>query len=129
MENRVQKEKSNHDKVIEASAETWRKKPENVVHTNPSGQNNFSVNEDNFPDVVIVDSSNNLKAVEEIETESSVTEEEKTQWEKYASFGARFNLIIPTALVEKALKLTESISNVYIQSYHFVNGEIKFVDH
>jgi len=93
MAKRTKERQSEHDKVIEASASTWKRNPKNVVHTNPDGEQNFSVNEDSFPDVVITDRNNRLLAVEEIETKDTITDEEKSQWEEYAGFGVEFNLI------------------------------------
>jgi len=124
---RIKEKQSEHDRIIEASANTWRRDAENVVHTNPDGEQNFSVNEDSFPDVVITDQNNYLLVVEEIETEDTVTEEEKKQWEEYAGFGAKFNLVVPEAKLSDAFELIQSIDNMNIQGYRIKNGHIEFI--
>lgn len=85
------------------------------------------MNEDSFPDVIITDRNNTLIAVEEVETEDTVMEEEKQQWKEYAKFGVKFNLIVPEVKLSDALKLTYSINNVNVQGYRIINGEIKFI--
>lgn len=111
-----------HDKVVTASAATWQNKPGRVVHTNPGGDKNFSVNGDNYPDVVVVDNQNQLLAVEEIETEESVNQNEAEQWEKYSGFGVRLNLVVPESHVSEAQRLTSSISSVIVQGYRIGPG-------
>lgn len=126
MEARLPQKQSEHDSVVEASAATYRKNPENVVHTNPGGEKNFSVNQDSYPDIVITDRIGNLVATEEIETEDSVVEGEVSQWEKYANFGVRFNLVVPAAEMNAATNLTRNIKNINVQGYSIENGEIRF---
>jgi len=66
MAERTDERQSEHDKVVEASATTWRKNQSNVVYTNPSGKQNFAVNRYSYPDVVVTDRNNRLVVIEEI---------------------------------------------------------------
>jgi len=126
MTNRNPQKQSEHDKVAEASARTWRRNQDNVVYTNPNGQQNFSVGGDHFPDVVATDRNNRLVAVEEIETEDTVTIEESKQWKEYAGLGVKFNLVVPKEKTKDAFDLSRSIGNINIQGYYLENGEVRF---
>lgn len=126
MTKRLPEKQSEHDRVIAASAKTWQKNPLYVVHTNPNGEQNFSVNGDQFPDVIITDSNNKLLAVEEIETEDSVAEEESKQWLTYSRFGVPLHLVVPAQKVNDAINLTRHMVNIKIQEYYIEDNEIKF---
>lgn len=126
MAKRLPEKQTEHDRVITASAKTWQKNPVYVVHTNPNGEQNFPVNGDQFPDVIITDSNNKLLAVEEIETEDSVTVEESQQWSEYSRFGVPMYLVVPFPKINEATSLTKNMVNIKIQGYYFENNEIKF---
>ena len=126
MANRTSDSQSEHDRVIEASAATWRRNQANVVHTNPNGKQNFSVNDSSFPDIVITDVNNRLLAIEEIETEDSVNQLESKQWTEYAGFGVKFNLVVPATKINEAYELIKPVGNIRIQGYSQRNGQIIF---
>ncbi len=116
--NRSQQAWAEHDRIVGASAYTWIR-DDRIVHTNPGGFKNFSVNGESFPDVIVTSLQNQLIAVEEIETEDSVTDEESKQWIEYAAFGVSFNLIVPVGKLADAQILvnTKGIDNIRIQGY------------
>lgn len=126
MVHRSNEKQSEHDRVVEASAATWRRNSSRIVYTNPGSFKNYKVNQNSYPDVVVTDGSNNIIAVEEVETEDSVIKAEISQWGEYAGFGVKFNLIVPIGKVDDALSLTRNINNVSIQGYGIENGEIYF---
>lgn len=124
---RIQQNWPEHDKVVEASANTWRQNSNQVAHTNPDGFKRFSVGETSFPDVVITDIQNRLLAVEEVETEDTLTEEGLDQWKEYSSFNVPLNLIVPAEKVLDAQTLISGIVNIKIQGYVIESGNVRFV--
>lgn len=125
---RSEKQKIIHDKIIKASANTYKKRRGIWIHVNPGEEKNFAVlsnDEEFYPDLVITDEENNLLIIEEIETDDSVNENEKSQWIKYASFGIEFRLVVPKSKLTEARNLTLGINNIEIQGYYFdLNGKI-----
>jgi len=106
-------DQESHDKLVKLVAESGRYTSENyTMYTNPNGPSQWQksagkVNdEEQYPDIVgISKTTNNSTIIAEIETETSVTEEESQQWKDYAKLGISFYLYVPLANVEDAKKL------------------------
>lgn len=132
---------SEHDVVVRASAATYSdlEKQGNKVTTNPNGQQNQKVGEDNYPDVIVWKpseenpNSGTAIVIEEIETEESVTESESIQWKKYAELGVSvFRLIVPLSKTQDAYTLivTKKIKVSEIWSYEIKDdGRVTFQKH
>lgn len=130
---RSKKQKLIHDKVVKAVANTYERRKGVLVYINPGEEKNFAVlsnDKEFYPDVVITDEEENrLLIIEEIETDDSVNEDEKSQWIKYASFGTKFNLVVPKNKLTETRMLARGISNIEIQGYYFdPNGKIYWTD-
>lgn len=129
---RFKKQQLIHDKVVKASANTYKIHEGVLIYINPSEEKNFFIlsnGEKFYPDVVITDEENRILTVEEIETDDSVNENEKSQWIKYASFGIKFRLVVPKSKLTEAKNLTLGINNIEIQGYYFdLNGKIYWTD-
>jgi len=70
-----------------------------------------------FPDIIVIDEKNNVLFVEQIETESSVTEKERNKrWIKYSKLGYPFNLIIPST---ELLKTRYLVNGLKIHKLYF----------
>lgn len=127
-----------HDKVVKLVAESGRYTSENyTTYTNPNGPSQWQksagkVNdEEQYPDIVgISKTTNNPTIIAEIETETSVTEEESQQWKDYAKLGIAFYLYVPNTKVEDAKKLLSSkkITIKGLRGYEVDNGKIKISD-
>lgn len=127
MINRIPFEQTQHDKVIEESAKTYlRVTTENNIYTNPGQLKRFSV-KDKFPDL-IVKLSDGRVIIEEIETESSVNQQELRQWVEFAELGYDFTLVVPFSKLEQARKLIQGISNIKLQAYSIMGDQIHWIN-
>jgi hypothetical protein len=120
---RTPEEQSEHDNVLRASYSSWNNRSDVKVYENPDGQKNCVVGQELYPDIVVMDLNGNLYAIEEVETESTVTLQESEQWKQYAKFGVPFNLIIPAVKQLDAQKLIAGIQNIRIRTYTMTYGE------
>lgn len=75
-----------------------------------------------YPDIVVFDTrDDSLQVVAEIETESSVNQEETTQWSEYSSVTGRFFLYVPKGfgLLAKGLLVNNNISYAGLREYSY----------
>lgn len=141
MAKRNSQKQSEHDAVIEASAGTYGQWQANgyVVSTNPDGERRLPVGSaDNprYPDIVVWmpkyrgSSNGTAEVIEEIETETSVTEQEADQWADYASLGvSQFNLVVPRSKKADALLIIQKkriLGISKVQGYYISQGRIYF---
>lgn len=126
-----------HDAVVIESAKTYWKLMQDGynVDTNPNGEQNRSVGENNYPDVIVWKpanpGSNSIQAIiiEEIETSESVNETEAEQWIIYAGLGIKFILIVPEESVISANEIIKrkKIGIKELWNYYYdVNRKIQF---
>lgn len=132
-------DRSEHDRIVSASAATYGNMVSKgyKVSINPGGEKNQFVGPEfnpRYPDVVVwmPDSFGSTKGkaaiIEEIETADSVTDSEAEQWKDYGSLGVKFLLVVPKGYCEEALRLiTKYAANVSeIWCYYYEYGSIKF---
>jgi len=114
-----------HDLVVEASADTFRKTG-GSASTNPSSEKNIEVS-GLYPDVV-AKKANGTIVIEEIETEDSVTQDEcENQWKPYSELGYQFNLIVPKDSLGLAQRLIRKAQlNVTLQGYTIRGNNVSF---
>jgi len=81
------------------------------MFTNPNGEQNMGVkkNEESaYPDVVVVDTEKNIAImIGEVETASTVTEDEATQWKEYSSLCSTFYLYVPENYASEAKRILD----------------------
>lgn len=118
---------SEHDLVVEESAASYRKTG-GSASTNPGSEKNVDV-AGLYPDVVAKRSDGTI-VIEEIETESSVTEDEcDNQWKPYSKLGYQFNLVVPKASLGLAQRFVrKSQLKVTLQGYTISGNDVKFYD-
>ena len=112
-------EQGTHDAMVRIRAGKYS----GIVYTNPNGQQNYSVG-GVYPDVVVPA----LRVIDEVETSSSVTESERTQWQTYARLGHTFRLVVPAEKLDDARRLISGIAGVILVFYGSRNGTITFSD-
>ena len=122
MGTRIPQEQSEHDQVVEASANTYRNGKRHV-YTNPNGERNTPIS-DLYPDVIVQEGRDIV--IEEIETSSSVNEREKEQWRSYANIGCTFKLVVPRAKLAEARRLASGLRIDTIQGYVVQGGKVVF---
>ena len=117
---RKRTEQTEHDLVVEASASTFRKQG-GSASTNPGSEKNTEV-AGLYPDVVAAKRDGTI-VIEEIETASSVTQDEcENQWKPYCTLGYTFNLIVPKnseGLAQRLIRI-RNYSSIY---RHILSGE------
>ena len=80
-----------------------------------------------YPDIIVIDRKNNVVFIEEVESESSVTEGERNnRWMSYTALGYPFNLIIPRSQELKAKKLIKGLNIHKLYYYDLTSFGIKF---
>lgn len=112
-------EQGRHDAVVEASAAKWGDLSDKglVVTVNPGDEQRMFAGphwSPRYPDVVIwqpegpgADHGTPI-ILEEVETASTVTDEEAEQWRDFGELYAhRFNLVVPKDLADEAVRLAE----------------------
>ena len=127
MSKRAETEQIEHDLVTEASASNFRKQGY-IAYTNPRSIKNTEVN-GLFPDVV-AEKRDGSVVIEEIETESTVTEDEcKNQWKPYSKLGYKFNIIVPPNKAVLAQRLIRRYElDITLQTYKIVGDSVSFYD-
>ena len=79
------------------------------------------------PDIIVIDRMDRVVYVEEVESESSVTEEERNnRWTSYTALGYSFNLIVPRSQELKAKKLIKGLNIHKLYYYELTSFGIKF---
>jgi hypothetical protein len=122
---RTPDKQAEHDNVILASYNKWGNKDDVIVYQNPNSQKNCVVAGSKYPDIVVLDQQGKLFAVEEVETDDTVTAAEAPQWAEYSKFGVKFNLIVPAPKRQEAEQLIAGIPNIRIRTYTINGGEVE----
>jgi len=120
-------EQTEHDLVVEKSADTYRAIG-GVAYTNPGSEKKHDV-AGLYPDVVAKKADGSI-VIEEVETASTVTEDEcEKQWKPYSKLGHKFNLIVPIDSVGLAQRfIRRSQLQVTLQAYTISGNNVKFYD-
>jgi hypothetical protein len=120
-------EQSEHDSVIEASASSYIATG-GTVYTNPGSEKNYDI-DGFYPDLVAKKADGSI-VIEEIETETTVTEDEcYNQWKPYSKLGYQFILIVPTSKVGLAQRfIRHSQLDVTVQTYTISGANVSFYD-
>ena len=80
-----------------------------------------------YPDIIVIDKKNNVLFIEEVETESSVTEKKRDEhWVHYSELGYPFNLIVPRSQELKARQLIKGLNIRKLYYYILTKVGIKF---
>ncbi|MEO0091545.1 MAG: hypothetical protein ABIK61_02380 [candidate division WOR-3 bacterium] len=83
-----------------------------------------------YPDIVIVNTLNNkIVMIGEVETFSSINEEEAKQWQTFANLGPVFYLFYPRGLYEKVKALTKNIKVSGLFEYQKTNDHYTITRH
>jgi hypothetical protein len=127
MAKRTSAEQSIHDLVVRRSAAAYRDRG-GIAYTNPSTEKNRDVY-GLYPDVVAIEYTGS-RVIEEIETTSTVTEDEcKRQWTPYAKLGYLFRLVVPSGKEGLAQGLVRQAQlSVELQTYSVNGGDVAFYD-
>lgn len=123
----IQETISLHDLVVEASANTYRKRGVETHKNTSTGQNKEVGGY--YPDVIAV-RENNKPIIEEIETRESITESSSLgKWAQYSKLGYRFILVVPKGFAETTKTLlNENNIQAYVQQYSVNSGQVIFYD-
>lgn len=82
---------------------------------------------DLYPDIIVVDKNNSVLFIEEVETESSVTEKIRNKrWIKYSKLGYPFNLIVPKSQEPRAKQLANGLNIHKLYYYKLTPIGIRF---
>lgn len=129
---RSPEEQARHDRALQDIARAYLRY-ERIVLTNPDGQRNVAVGR-MYPDLVIKERVPPAEArreprvllIGEVETPSSVNEEEVAQWRAYSRLGLPFVLFVPHASLEAARRLLEQgqVQVTELVGYRYVDGRI-----
>ena len=119
---RPPEEQKIHDMVLADSAQSYLAvtTAENIK-TNAAGQEIYEI-DSIYPDLVAKLPTGEI-IIEEIETESTVNEQERQQWRQLASLGYDFRLIVPLNKLETVKSMVADLT-VNIQAYEVVDGQI-----
>jgi hypothetical protein len=80
-----------------------------------------------YPDIIVIDDDHKIIYIEEVETESTLTEEVRNeQWTHYSRFGYPFNLIVPSTELLKARYLIKGLKIHKLYFYKSTRFGIRF---
>jgi hypothetical protein len=80
-----------------------------------------------FPDIIVMNERNTVIFIEEVETETSVTEQTRNdKWLRYAEYGYPLNLIVPKSQVLKARQILDGIDIHHLYFYQLTPIGVKF---
>jgi hypothetical protein len=80
-----------------------------------------------YPDIIVMDKDNTVLFIEQVETESSVTEKARNKrWIKYSKLGYPFNLIVPKPQETKARQLINGLNIHKLYYYKLTPIGIRF---
>lgn len=113
-----------HDAALAAREAAWREDGRYVQSwTNPGSQKNAGYSfggVEQYPDLIVElrDEGRYQYVIEEIETESSVSLSDLSQWRNYAALPqpAWFTLVVPTTKVAEARALARGL-NLFVAGY------------
>ncbi len=120
MAKRSEREQVVHDWVVEQVAAHLGKRYRDI-RVNPGNEENAAV-EGKYPDVVVV-SHGVAVEVYEVETESTVNEEEANQWAEFSKLPAKCTVLVPASLLKKARELVwdkKIASRIKVASYELL---------
>ncbi len=120
-------EQSEHDLVVGQSADTYRSTGR-TAYSNPGTNQNRDI-DGLYPDVLATE-RDGVAAVEEIETENTVTEDEcESQWKPYSELACLFKLVVPLGRMGLAKEYIQySQLSVVLQGYEIVANKVIFYD-
>lgn len=106
---RPPKEQRAHDKAIrDIVAAKYASSNDFHVYINPGKQKNFPVERALYPDIVLINKTNQrVQAIAEVETESSVNYQERLQWLDYAKTRLPFYLFVPAGSYKDAADIVK----------------------
>jgi hypothetical protein len=79
------------------------------------------------PDIIVIDRKNNVVFIEEVESESSVMDNERNNhWVCYSELGYPFNLIVPRCKELEARQLIKDLNIHKLYYYELTAVGIKF---
>lgn len=143
MAKRPPKEQRKHDEVVRAAVQRWKQVEERgmIRSINPGDEENQHAGaawNPRYPDVLIwmpeepgADHGTAM-IMEEVETESTVNEEEVDQWRDYAQlYGYKFNLVVPKEKAAEAEELVErfDVTLTAIVTYALEGERLRFEEH
>ena len=100
-------EQAEHDLVVAARVEQLGLIYE--VKTNLNGIKRTDVDE-LYPDIIVIDKNGEIIFFEEIETESTITKDQRdVKWKRYSALECSFNLIVPESKLVKARHLINGL--------------------
>ena len=77
---------------------------------------------------VVLDEADEIVAIEEVETETTLTPEEGKQWRDYANLGYPLHLFVPIEKRDRALEILKTTpnipTNIGLRSYVIVEGKV-----
>lgn len=120
-----------HDGVIEALEQVYRKR-RHRVYKNPDGEQNTNIkgHPDLWPDLIVVDAENRVRFIEEVETEDSVSElHAREQWVPYSRIGTDLYLRVPYGSHTRARRIVRSLGlNASVMCYRMYADQVYFVE-
>lgn len=138
MASRQRVEQGLHDQAVKDIArvrftgDNWIR---SEVYTNPNGEKNMGVPAGPrtiYPDLVITKKgTKTLTHVVEVETASSVTEDEATaQWRGYSALGVPFFLYVPVewGATAKQIATRLKIAITHFREWGYENGQLKVTE-
>ena len=127
MAKRNSPEQTEHDLVVKVSAASYTKHGGTAI-MNLGSEKNKDVS-GYYPDVV-AQKQDGTKVIEEIETDTSVTQDEcDTQWKLYSKLGYLFVLIVPQEKVGLARRFArKSGVSLTLQGYVIEGNNVYFYD-
>lgn len=119
---RTPEEQKIHDMVLADSAKSYLAvtTAENIK-TNAGGQEIYEI-EGFYPDLVAKLPTGEI-IIEEVETESTINEQEKQQWRRLSALGYDFRLIVPLNKLETVKPMVADLT-VNVQAYEVTGGQI-----
>jgi hypothetical protein len=134
MAKRARAEKSQHDKAVQDIA-TARFRFPNKDHPNwqtsvnePEPTKGVQTSDDSvlYPDIVVDDDKHAVQMIGEVESESTVNDDEVAQWRDYSALGTTFYLYVPSGLCQEAKALAQGVSITGFREYLYTrDGSLK----
>src|SRR3989338_3967271 len=123
---RSSEEQSIHDKVATDSARSYLKvtTSENIK-VNLGDAKNFVI-EGKYPDVIVKLPTGEI-IIEEVETESTVTEDSLEKWRDFSNLGHEVRILVPLSKLDLAKELASMLTiPVNIQAYAISGNNIQW---
>ncbi|MBI3282468.1 hypothetical protein HYZ70_00125 [Candidatus Curtissbacteria bacterium] len=123
---RPQEEKDIHDKVVTDSAKSYLAitTAENIK-VNLGESRNFGI-EEQYPDIIVKLPTGEI-IIEEVETESTVTEDSVEKWRNLTNLGHEVRILVPLSKLDLAKELASRLTiPVNIQVYAVSGDNIQW---